>query len=102
MPTSERVTVTLPHEIVREIERMEKNRSKFVLEAVRRELLRRRREELRRSLSNPHPDIEVEAERGLDEWVRGLPADDAADLVDLESGTAVRWSPGGGWIEDTE
>src|SRR5580704_10001092 len=33
----------------------EKNRSRFVAEAVRRELDRRRRAELRRSLNDPHP-----------------------------------------------
>lgn len=31
----ERVTVTLPDELVRDIDRREKNRSKFVAEAVR-------------------------------------------------------------------
>jgi metal-responsive CopG/Arc/MetJ family transcriptional regulator len=44
MPPNERITVTLPAEVVRDIDRLEKNRSKFVLEAVRHELKRRRRE----------------------------------------------------------
>jgi len=39
-----RVTVTLPETIVEEIDRWEKNRSKFVLEASLRELELRRRE----------------------------------------------------------
>ena len=43
MATVERVTVTLPNELVSEIDRREKNRSKFVAEAVRHELERRRR-----------------------------------------------------------
>ncbi len=52
----ERVTVILPNDLVRAIDRREKNRSKFVAEAVRNELDRRRRAELRRSLHNPHPE----------------------------------------------
>jgi len=40
MPT-ERVTVTLPAEMVRQIGRLERNRSRFVLEAVAREIARR-------------------------------------------------------------
>jgi Arc/MetJ-type ribon-helix-helix transcriptional regulator len=52
----ERVTVTLPNDLVRDIDRREKNRSKFVAEAVRHELDRRRRKELGRSLQNPHPE----------------------------------------------
>ncbi len=41
-----RVTITLPAGLVEDIDRMERNRSSFVLEAVRRELQRRRREQL--------------------------------------------------------
>ncbi|MBI4511200.1 MAG: hypothetical protein HY698_16325 [Deltaproteobacteria bacterium] len=99
MPTSERVTVTLPTEVVRDIDRIEKNRSKFVLEAVRHELRRRRREELRRSLRSPHPESAQLAEAGFDEWASGLPTDDAAELVNMEAGTPVRWLPGEGWVE---
>ena len=43
MANVERVTVTLPDNLLRDIDRLEKNRSKFVAEAVRRELDRRRR-----------------------------------------------------------
>ena len=43
MASVERVTVTLPNDLVRDIDRREKNRSKFVAEAVRHELDRRRR-----------------------------------------------------------
>lgn len=102
MPTTERVTVTLPAELVREIERLEKNRSKFVLEAVARELQRRRREELHRSLRNPHPETAEVAEAGFDEWARGLPEEDISGLVDVISGTPLRWVPGQGWREETE
>ncbi len=96
----ERVTVTLPDNLVRDIDRREKNRSKFVAEAVRRELDRRRRDELRRSLQNPHPDSSELAGQGLEEWSRTLPEEDAGALVDSRAGKPVRWVPGEGWVED--
>jgi Arc/MetJ-type ribon-helix-helix transcriptional regulator len=99
-PLLERVTVTLPDDLVRDIDRLEKNRSKFVAEAVRRELDRRRRDELRRSLQNPHPESVELAEEGLEEWSRGLPEENAEALVDISAGKAVRWVPGEGWVED--
>jgi hypothetical protein len=99
MPSVERVTVTLPNDLVRDIDRREKNRSKFVAEAVRRELDRRRRVELRRSLENPHPDINELAEQGIEEWSRSLPEEDTGELVDSGAGKAVRWAPGEGWLE---
>lgn len=100
MPNIERVTVTLSNDLLREIDRREKNRSKFVADAVRRELDRRRRIELQRSLENPHPESEALAEQGLEEWSRGLPEEDAEALVDGSAGRAVRWVPGKGWVED--
>jgi Arc/MetJ-type ribon-helix-helix transcriptional regulator len=100
MASVERVTVTLPDDLVRDIDRKEKNRSKFVAEAVRHELDRRRRAELRRSLRNPHPESVDLAEQGLEEWSRGLPEEDAEALVDRRAGKAVRWVPGQGWLED--
>jgi len=96
----ERVTVTLPGDLVRDIDRREKNRSKFVAEAVRRELDRRRRSDLRRSLENPHPESAGVAEEGLEEWSRGLPEEDVEALLDSSAGKAVRWVPGEGWVED--
>lgn len=99
MPTNERVTVTLPTDVVKNIDRVESNRSKFVLEAVRHELQRRRRADLRRSHRSPHPEGEQLAEEGFDEWAGRLSPEGAADLVDLESGTPVRWVPGEGWVE---
>lgn len=100
MASVERVTVTLPDNLVRDIDRQEKNRSKFVAEAVRRELDRRHRDKLRRSLQNPHPESNELASQGLEEWSRGLPDEDAAALVDSSAGKAVRWVPGKGWIKD--
>ena len=102
MASVERVTVTLPNDLVRDIDRREKNRSKFVAEAVRRELDRRRRAELRRSLQNPHPESAELAEHGLEEWTRGLPEEDAEALVDSNAGRPVRWVSGEGWVEGRE
>ena len=45
MADIERVTVTLPNDLVRDNDRQEKNRSKFIAEAVRHEPERRRRAE---------------------------------------------------------
>jgi Arc/MetJ-type ribon-helix-helix transcriptional regulator len=96
----ERVTVTLPGDLVREIDRRDKNRSKFVTEAVRRELDRWRREELKRSLESPHPESFGLVEQGLEEWSRTLPDEDAESLLDSGAGKVVRWVPGQGWIEE--
>src|SRR5580704_13723503 len=65
MANVDRVTVTLPDELIRDIDRREKNRSKFIAEAVRNELDRRRRDELRRSLENPHPKALTSPSRDL-------------------------------------
>ena len=99
MANIERVTVTLPSDIVSDIDRREKNRSKFIGEAVRRELEYRRRAELRRSLKNPHPESMELAERGLEEWARGLPDEDTDELLDHNAGKPVQWVPGEGWVE---
>jgi hypothetical protein len=96
---NERVTVTLPADLVRDIDRLEKNCSKFIQEAARRELVRRRRDLLERSLRSPHPDTAELAKAGFRDWASSLPAEDAADLVDLGAGTAVRWVVGEGWTE---
>jgi hypothetical protein len=100
MPGVERVTVTLSDELVKEISRREKNRSKFVAEAVRNELDRRRREDLRRSLQNPHSECSELSEQGLDEWAQNLPEEDAGALVNPDAARAVRWVSGQGWVED--
>ena len=102
MPNVERVTVTLPEDLVKDIDLRERNRSRFVAEAVRRELDRRRRAELRRSLEALHPETAVLAEQGLDDWSRSLPDEDAAALVDESAGAAIRWVPGQGWVKDQE
>jgi Arc/MetJ-type ribon-helix-helix transcriptional regulator len=89
-----RVTVTLPADLVENIDRLEPNRSAFVLEAVKRELQRRSRGALRQSLRNPHPEARKLAELGFVEWASRLPAEDA-ELVDMRKGTPVRWTKKG-------
>jgi len=96
-----RVTVTLPDAIVEEIDRWEKNRSKFVLEATERELDLRRTHELERSLRNPHPESHQVAEAGIQEWGEGWTTDDE-DLVDPSEGTPIRWTVEGGWSKELE
>jgi len=97
--TTERVTVTLPSEVVESIDRVDRNRSHFIAQAVEHELARRRREGLLRSLKNPHAEATELAEVGLSHWAESLPAD-ADGLVDLTAGKPVRWVEGQGWIED--
>jgi len=101
MATSERVTVTLPAELLEDIDRVERNRSRFIATAVRNELLRRRREDLLQSLGNPHPEAAELAEIGLADWAASLPIEDEG-LLRPASGTAVRWIEGQGWIEEPE
>lgn len=95
----ERVTVTLPDAMVKDIDRREKNRSRFVAVAVRHELERRRRAELQKSLLNPHPESAALADLGLQEWAEGLPDEDAEGLLDSRAGRSVQWIPGEGWHE---
>jgi len=102
MASVERVTVSLPMDLVRDIDRREKNRSKFVADAVRHELDRRRREELRRSLQSPHAESTEIADEGLEAWMRSLPEENAEALVDGSAGKPVRWIPGEGWVEGRE
>jgi hypothetical protein len=96
-----RVTVTLPSEIVRAIDREELNRSRFVLKAVTRELDRRRAEQLRRSLRHPHPESLEMAEAGFSTWAEGL-LDDASDLIAPGTGERVRWTADSGWVGTDE
>lgn len=98
MPSTERVTVTLPAETVENIDRLEKNRSRFIAQAVKREIEHRRHEELRRSIDNPHPEAGELAEDGFGDWAASLPTEEEA-LVDMAAGTQVVWVPGEGWRE---
>jgi hypothetical protein len=98
MNTTERVTVTLSAALVEGIDRLERNRSRFIAEAVEHELARRRREALLHSIRNPHPETVDLADTGLGDWTADLPDDEG--LVDVAGGTAVRWVEGQGWVKD--
>ena len=97
--TTERVTVTLPVEMVERIDQFEQNRSRFITEAVAHELLRRRRAGLLRSVKTPHSEAGELANVGLADWAASLPKGDEG-LVDVKGGTAVRWVAGKGSVED--
>jgi hypothetical protein len=100
MASTERVTVTLPAEMVKEIDHFERNRSRFIAEAVEHELVRRRREGLLRSLEHPHPEAAELADMGLADWGASIPCDDGG-LVDVNAGKPVRWVEGQGWVEES-
>mgnify|MGYP006288413027 CR=1 FL=1 len=95
---SERVTVTMPADLIAGIDRYERNRSRFIADAVRHELKRRRRQELLRSLEEPHPECITTSSLGLKSWSQGLPAGDD-DLLDPRGGVPLRWSEEQGWQE---
>ena len=99
MGRSERVTVTLPSELVERIDRLERNRSRFVAEAAQRELVRRHRAGLLRSLTVPHVEVADLADASLADWGASLPAEDEW-LVDIAAGTPVQWVPGEGWTDE--
>jgi len=95
----ERVTVTLPADLVEKIDQLEANRSRFIAEAVEHELAQRRQLALRQSLQNPHPDSAELVDVGLSDWVSELPSDDT--LVDASAGTPVHWIEGEGWTKES-
>lgn len=100
MATTARVTVTLPVEMVENIDRFERNRSRFITEAVKHEFVRRRRDGLLRSLKNPRVEATELAETGLADWGASLPSGDDG-LVDVSAGKPVRWVEGQGWVEES-
>lgn len=99
MPTTERVTVTLSAELLDEIDRLERNRSRFIAEAVQHELARRRRDALLQSVRSPHPETTEFVDTALAGWTSDLPDDEG--LVDPAGGTAVRWIEGQGWVRES-
>jgi hypothetical protein len=95
MSETARVTVTLASDLVDGIDRLERNRSRFIAQAVEHELTRRRQASLLQSVRSPHPDTVALVDTGLADWVSDLPADEG--LVDIDAGTPVRWVEGQGW-----
>lgn len=100
MARTERITVTLPIELLEGIDRFDRHRGRFIIEAIERELVRRRRAGLLRSLASPHPKARALAETGGAAWGASLPREDAG-LVDETGGTPVRWGEGEGWVEES-
>lgn len=98
MASTERVTITLPADLLNEVDQFERNRSRFIAEAVQREVIRRRRAALMESIRTPHLETTQSADGGLGDWTSDLPGDE--DLLNPAAGTAVRWVEGQGWIED--
>ena len=99
MATMKRVTVTLPADLVEKIDQLERNRSRFIAEAVEHELAQRRRDALLQSVQNPHPETTELVDVNLNDWVSDLPGDET--LVDASAGTPVRWVEGQGWIKES-
>ena len=101
MSKSEDVTVKLPQDVARDIDRLDRDRCRFVLEAVRHEVQRRRGQVSWRSSAAPLPESFQVAE-ALDEWDQSSAEEDLFGLVDLKTGAAVHWIPGRGWVEANE
>lgn len=99
MPAMERVTVTLSADLVERIDQIERNRSRFIAEAVEHELTQRRRDALLQSVQNPHAETSGLVDISLSDWVTDLPGDET--LVDANGGTPVRWVEGQGWIKES-
>ena len=102
MHSKEQIKVTLPEDVIRDIDRVHGDRDKFVLELVRLELQRRRHQESWRTSVDPLPERFHASEMELDDWGQDSPEGDLFGLVDLKTGAAVRWIPGKGWVEATE
>lgn len=99
MASTERVTITLPADLLEEVDQLERNRSRFIAEAVQHEVARRRRAALLKSIQTPHPETTQFVDVGLTGWTHELPDDEA--LLDPCGGTAVRWVEGQGWIHES-
>ena len=99
MPATERVTITLPADLLEEVDQLERNRSRFIAEAVQHEVTRRRRAALLASVRSPHPEATRLVDVGLADWTPGLPDDEG--LLDPAGGIVVRWVEGEGWIKES-
>ena len=87
--------------LVQSIDRLDRNRSHFIGEAVRHEIHRRCHEELQRSLEAPHSESLELAKLGMADWSENLLAAEDDTLVSTLEGTAVRWVEETGWVEDS-
>jgi post-segregation antitoxin (ccd killing protein) len=97
---TERVTITLPKDLLEEVDQLERNRSRFVSEAIQHEVARRRRAALMASVRSPHPETTQLVDTGMADWTSELPEDEG--LLDPSGGAAVRWVEGQGWTKEPE
>jgi len=99
MAPVERVTITLPADLLEKVDQLERNRSRFIAEAVQHEVARRRHAALMQSVRSPHPETTQLVDAGLSDWTSELPDDEG--LLDPAGGTPVRWVEGQGWIKES-
>lgn len=99
MGAAERITITLPQKLVQDIDRITRNRSRFVLEAIIGEFERRRRDALHTSLSDPHTESRQVEEEGFDDWLAALAHEDGLELIDSKAAQPIRWVKGKGWLK---
>lgn len=66
---------------------------------MRRDVQRRRREEVCRSLASPHPESSELANAGLKEWRTRARRRESSELLDPGEGKPVRWVQGRGWVD---
>jgi hypothetical protein len=93
-----RISIDLPDDLLQQMDRLERDRARFLLLAVRNELRRRLALELQKSVDHPHPESRELAGLGLADW--GDP-DSGDDLLDPEAGIPVEWLPDLGWRRRT-
>lgn len=58
------------------------------------------REQLHRSLQNPHPESVALADEGFDAWAAALQEERGESLYDARAAKPVRWVEGQGWLEE--
>jgi hypothetical protein len=93
-----RISIDLPDDLLQQMDRLERDRARFLLLAVRNELRRRLALELQKSVDHPHPESRELAGLGLADW--GDP-DSGDDLLDPEAAIPVEWLPDLGWRRRT-
>jgi len=97
--TTERVAVTLPTDLLEDVDQLDGNRSRFIAEAVQREVIRRRRATLMQSVESPHPETTRVVDGDLTDWMADWSHDEG--LLDPSAGTAVRWIEEQGWTQES-
>lgn len=94
---AQRITLTLPSEVVTAIDRTTHDRDSFVTDAVRHEIDRRREDQLQRSLDRPHPETSMANKSVPRDWPTGVPHDEWDELLTSELGQDICWEEEKGW-----